>query len=92
MNAVEIPENFYIVIESDNCSSQYKSVAHFHSIQQLCSKFNVTIAHVYGIAEHGNAEVDHVGGLAKMAVRNAVAQGEFFADSTDVFSSRTRRI
>ena len=28
---LQIPENSYIVIESDNCSSQYKWASYFHS-------------------------------------------------------------
>ena len=83
---LEIPENSYTVIESDYYNSQYKSAVHFHSIHQLCNKLNVTIIHVNGIAEHSKEEVEHVGGLAKVAVRKAVAQGEFFADSTDEVS------
>ena len=86
LSDLEIPENSYTVIESDYYNSQYKSAVHFHSIQQLCNKLNVTIIHVNGIAEHSKEEVEHVGGLAKVAVRKAVAQGEFFADSTDAVS------
>ena len=86
LSDLEIPQNSYTVIESDYYNSQYKSAAHFHSIQQLCNKLNVTIIRVNGIAEHSKEEVEHVGGLAKVAVRKAVAQGEFFADSTDAVS------
>ena len=60
----EVPEGSYIVIESDNCSSQYKSCAHFYGMQKLANQYNVNIVRVYGIAEHGKGEVDHVGGLA----------------------------
>ena len=85
LSEVEIQADEYIVIESDNCSSQYKSSAHFHSMQLLANKWNVNIIRVYGIAEHGKGEVDHVGSLAKTAARRVVAEGDFFADSTDLW-------
>ena len=69
LREVEIQADEYIVIESDNCSSQYKSSAHFHGMQLLTNNWNVNIIRVYGIAEHGKGEVDHVGGLAKTVVR-----------------------
>ena len=48
-------------------------------MQKLANQYNVNIVRVYGIAEHGKGEVDHVGGLAKTAVRKEVSNGEFFA-------------
>ena len=69
LREVEIQADEYIVIESDNCSSQYKSSAHFHGMQLLTNNWNVNIIRVYGIAEHGKGEVDHVGGLTKTVVR-----------------------
>ena len=66
LSEAELPtgEDAYIVIESDNCTSQYKSTAHFHSIQQISNDNNVKIVRVFSIAEHGKGEVDHVGGVA----------------------------
>ena len=77
LREVEIQGDEYIVIESDKCSSQYKSSAHFHGMQLLANNWNVNIIRVYGIAEHGNGKFDHVGGLSKTAVRRAVAEGDF---------------
>jgi len=75
---VEIEPSDQIIIESDNCSSQYKSSAHFHGMQVLANNLNVNIIRVYGIAEHGKGEMDHVGGLVKTTIRRAVAEVNFF--------------
>lgn len=42
----------YIFIESDNCSAQYKSSAHIHTMQELENEYNTKIIRIYGIAEH----------------------------------------
>ena len=72
-----IPPGAYIIIESGNCNSQYKSCAHFDSIQELSNHYNANIILVFGIAEHGKGENDHVGGLA-------ITTGEFFNDSSEM--------
>lgn len=72
------------MVESDNCSSQYKSSAHFDSIQRLCNQLNCPIIRVFGIPEHGKGEVDHVGGIAKTAIRREIAAGSFFSDVEDM--------
>ena len=66
-----------ILIESDN-AFQYKFVQHFHEIQKTCNRVNKPILRVYGIAQHGKGEVDHVGGIAKNVLRKAIAEGHFF--------------
>ena len=58
-----------LVIESDNCSSQYKSCAHFDGLIKLAKQHNIRIIRVYGVAGHGKGDSDHVGGLAKVAIR-----------------------
>lgn len=73
-----VPEGVSLVIESDNCSGQYKSTQHFHHLQVLSNTWNRTIYHLYGIAGHGKGEVDHVGGIGKVAVRTAIATGSVF--------------
>jgi len=60
------------VIESDNCNSQYKSAQHFQDIQSLADTFNFSIIRIFSVAGHGKGEVDHVGGLAKCAIRRYV--------------------
>ena len=65
--------NKRLLIESDNCSGQYKSSHHFFHLQSLSNQLNKIIIHLYGIAQHGKGEVDHVGGVAKVAVRREVS-------------------
>jgi len=84
-----IPET--IVIESDNCSQQYKSASHFYSMKQLADKFLFTVIRIYGIAEHGKGEVDHVGGVAKTAIRREVATGTFFESTEEMVEFLEKR-
>ena len=84
LKKVDFSENPYIVIESDNCSYQYKASAHFYGMQMLANKFQVNVIHILGIAEHGKGEVDHIGGLAKTTLRRAIAAGEFFNDAGEM--------
>ena len=51
-------------------------------MQLLASHYDVNIIHIFGIAEHGKGEVDHVGGLAKTAIRREITAGEFFSDTS----------
>ena len=73
-----------LIIESDNCSQQYKSAMHFFSIQKLANLHQTKIIRIYGIAEHGKGEVDHVGGIAKTAIRREVASGRFFGSTEEM--------
>ena len=75
-----------IVIESDNCSSQYNSAAYFQCIQDLSNKYKSTIIQVYSIAEHGKGKVDHVGGIVKTAIWREVAGGEVLLDCDHMVS------
>lgn len=67
-NELELNFDSVIIVESDrltvDCASQYKSGAHFDSIQRLCEKLNRPIIRVFGVPEHGKGEVDHVGEVA----------------------------
>ena len=65
----------YIIINSDNCAAQYKCAAHFQKLQEIADKYKVKVIRCYGIPGHGKGEVDHVGGLSKVAVRREVAAG-----------------
>ena len=47
-----------IVIDSDNCSSQYKSVEHFFDLQCVSNHTSNLLIRIFGIAEHGKWEVD----------------------------------
>jgi len=84
LEETNIENQEYIIIESDNCSSQYKSAAHFQDMKELSQKYNKTIIRVFGIAGHGKGEVDHVGGIAKVAVRREIAAGSFFSDAEEM--------
>ena len=84
MNEAEIVPYKYIIIESDNFSSQYKSAPHFHHLQDICNKYELKIIHVYSVAGHGKGQVDHVGGLAKVAIRREIGAGPFFANLEDM--------
>ena len=81
----DIPErdDFNIVTESDNCSSQYKSVENFHDLQSTADSRNKKIICVYGIASHGKGEVDHVGRIAKIAIQREIANGALLADAEE---------
>lgn len=73
-----------LIIESDN-AVQYKYTQHFHEVQALCNRQERKILRVYGIAQHGKGEVDHVGGIAKNSIRKAVAEGRLFQDVPHMF-------
>ena len=79
LESVAIPDDVIIIIESDNCSAQYKSSQHFSDMQDISNKYNKTLIQVYGIAGHGKGEVDHVGGVAKVAIRQEISRGQLFS-------------
>ena len=80
-----------LIIESDNCYSQYKSAEHYHDLQQIADDKNVTIIRSYSIAGHGKGELDHVGGMMKVAIRCEIAAGKFLYKVSYVgFSSKKK--
>ena len=40
LSDIEIPQESMIVIQCDNCTSQYKSAQHFHDLQEISTKYN----------------------------------------------------
>lgn len=84
LDNAELQPDSCIVIESDNCCSQYKSSQHFFDIQKISDKYNRTVLRIFSIAGHGKGEVDHVGGITKVIIRREIAAGEFFASSADM--------
>ena len=80
----DIRDGTHIIIESDNCTGQYKSIQHFYHLQLLCNELNRLIIRLYGIAGHRKGEVNHVGGVAKVAVRAEIAAGEVFDKSDEI--------
>lgn len=73
-----------IIIESDNCKAQYKSAHHYDDLQEITNMLNKTLIRVFGVAGHGKGEVDHVGGIVKVAVRQEVARGQIFTSAVQV--------
>eukprot|EP00794_Sanderia_malayensis_P020851 gene20851-22896_t len=73
-----------VLIQSNNCSSQYKSAEHFAHLQQLSNEYNSIIIRVWSIAGHGKGEVDHVGGVAKITIKREIGNGEFFYDAGEM--------
>ena len=73
-----------ILIQSDNCSSQYKSACHFSHLQKLASSQEKQVLCLWSIAGHGKGEVDHVGGVAKIAIKRAISNDFFFENSSDM--------
>ena len=68
------------IIESANCKSQSKCAAHFSDIQNITDTFNSTIIRTFHIQEHGEGEVDHVGGIAKSAIKREIGTGEILIE------------
>ena len=79
-----IPEDKNFSNESDNCTGQYKSSHHFSDMQSLTNKHLRMVIRIFSIANPGKGEVDYVGGLAKVAVRQEIARGQIFTTATDV--------
>lgn len=80
----KLPDGVNIVLESDNCSSQYKSSQHFSHLQALSNNLNRVVYRIWGIANHGKGEVDHVGGIAKVAVRESINSGAIYDNSEEI--------
>ena len=81
INNAKAPDHSYIVTKSDNCKVQFKSFAHFWSIQELANKYAVPIILVFSIVKHGKGKADHVG-LTKTIIRRAIVTGELSENAT----------
>ena len=76
--------NANLLIQSDNCSSQYKSARHFSHLQKLANSQQKQVLHLWSIAGHGKGEVDHVGGVAKIIIKRAISNDFFYENSSDM--------
>ena len=76
-----------IVVDSDNCTAQYKSAVHFYNLQQISNTYDLPVIRIYGVPGHGKGEVDHVGGMAKVAVHRMAAEGHTFQNAEDITSA-----
>jgi len=63
---------------------QYKSAQHFYDMQALANSLNKKVLRIYGVPGHGKGEVDHVGGIVKVAIRKSVAAGETYVNSGEM--------
>ena len=88
---VNFPEHILILIESDNCTSQYKSVQHFADMQSLADEYNTVIIQSYGISADGKGEVDNVEGVAKVTIRQAITAGLHFPNSHEMVEFLTTK-
>ena len=73
-----------MLIESDNCSGQYKSAEHFYDLQNLCNRENKILIRFYGVEGHGKGEVDHVGGVAKVSAQDQMTWGTIFDNAAQI--------
>ena len=53
-------------------------------MQQISNKYNTTVIRLFEIAGHGKGELDHVGGIAKVAVRQEITKGAVFSNSSEI--------
>ena len=51
------------IVESDNCSCQYKSAKHFEDLQEICDGIGIPLVRLFSMAGHSKGKVDHVGGI-----------------------------
>ena len=84
LSVTDISQHEMLMIESDNCTGQYKSTQHFHDLQEICNSIEKPLVRLYAVEGHGKGEVDHVGGVAKVAVRREVSSGTVFDNSKEI--------
>ena len=71
------------LIESDNCSRQYKSAEHFYDLQKIADKEQKTLIRFYVDAK---GEVDHFWGIAKVSARDEISRGIICANAAQIVS------
>ena len=91
LDSTEITDLETIIIESDNCTVQYKSAEHFADIQKVSDEHQRPVIRLYGIAGHSKGEVDHVRGDAKVVVQDEIARGTIFARSSEIMPMLTKK-
>ena len=52
---------------------------------------NTPVIRMYGIPGHGKGEVDHVGGIAKVTIREMAARGQSFCNAADIVQALNER-
>ena len=82
--STDVQESNAIIIESNNCTAQYKSASPFFKLQHLSDVVYKPVIRIWSIAGHGKGEVDHVGGIAKVIIRQDIASCMSFTDTEDI--------
>ena len=62
-----------IVIDSDNCSAQYKSGLHFYHLQEISNSYDKAVVRMYGIPGHGKGEIKMLMMLLLMMMKMKVS-------------------
>ena len=65
-------------------TTRYFGRSHFKDCQDLSNRLKVELIRIYGISGHRKGEVDHVGGIAKVAIRREVAAGKFLYTAAEM--------
>ncbi len=87
LSTTDLDEATCILVESDNCSGQYKSAEHFRDLQKISNDTNLKLIRLYWIEGHGKGEVDHVGGIAKVYARDQITRGVIFTNAAGMATS-----
>ena len=87
LNEEDLTSPEAVLVDSDNCTGQYKSAEHFYHLQQTSNTYDLPVIRIYGVPGHGKGEVDNVGGMAKVAVRRMAAEGQSFHNAEDITSA-----
>ena len=83
LDSIRLQSETNIMVESDSCSGQYMSAKHFYNLRHIADKYMKEVISVYGIAGQGKGEVDHVGGVVKVAVCQEIARGSYFSNTAE---------
>ena len=75
----QIVDSRYLVVRSDNCSTQYKSRYTFGLMQKISEKHQIDIFWFYGAAGHGRGLVDAMSSFGcKAPLQNAIITDDYF--------------
>ena len=61
LNEMEITPRMSVLVETGNCTWQYRSAKSFYDVQEQANKYDKNLIHLYGIAGHGKGQMDRVG-------------------------------
>ena len=78
LDEIKVSPGDTVIVNSDNCTSQYKSAHNFHDLETLAKEYKINIIRIFGVPGHGKNEINTVGGTQKIAIRRAVANRMVF--------------